>query len=373
MSKELEFHPLSELGGPLLEGDDFDRFVADIKAHGGRPREGIVLHEGKILDGRNLYRALRALGESPEDIKEIHCLNFKDWHEGSPRAYVISMNVHRRHLTPEERRAALARKIKADPTKSDRAIAKEEGVDHKTVAKARREAESTGEASPVEKRVGADGKARKAKTPRQRKIAQNKARREKHAEWIERRLVFADKVHRWVRSLSAEQAKGLQNLLEEKEFADTFVFRESLREGVEFNLTGVQASCWRIQMTKEGQRRGNVVYFDWENAKQCAALMQEKNPGWSAILVPVLESDGVRSAAVPNALIVDGEPSVVHPCYGDADWVEETEGGHEAYTALKVKRAQEGAACEASADDPEASAEAMKAKMAALDAAAPAA
>src|SRR5262249_25078947 len=113
-----------------------------------------------------------------------------------------------------------------------------------------------GKASPVEKRVGADGKARKAKTPRQRKIAQNKARREKHAEWIERRLVFADKVHRWVRSLSAEQAKGLQNLLEEKEFADTFVFRESLREGVEFNLTGVQASCWRIQMTKEGQRRG---------------------------------------------------------------------------------------------------------------------
>src|SRR5262249_15998239 len=49
----------------------------------------------------------------------------------------------------------------AQPEKSDRALAKQAGVDHKTIAKARRKAESTGESSPVEKRVGADGKARK--------------------------------------------------------------------------------------------------------------------------------------------------------------------------------------------------------------------
>jgi len=47
---------------------------------------------------------------------------------------------------------------KSYPAKSDRAIAAEIGVDHKTVAKARK---ATGENSPVEKRTGKDGKARK--------------------------------------------------------------------------------------------------------------------------------------------------------------------------------------------------------------------
>jgi hypothetical protein len=42
------------------------------------------------------------------------------------------------------------------PAISDRAIAADLGVDHKTVAKARR---ATGEKSPVAKRTGKDGKA----------------------------------------------------------------------------------------------------------------------------------------------------------------------------------------------------------------------
>jgi hypothetical protein len=50
-----------------------------------------------------------------------------------------------------------AEAVKANPEKSDRAIAKEIGVDHKTVAKAR---SATGEYSPVE-RTGLDGKTRK--------------------------------------------------------------------------------------------------------------------------------------------------------------------------------------------------------------------
>jgi hypothetical protein len=56
---------------------------------------------------------------------------------------------------PASARAAAA--VQANPEKSDRAIAEQIGVDHKTVAKARR---STGEKSSVEKRVGKDGKAR---------------------------------------------------------------------------------------------------------------------------------------------------------------------------------------------------------------------
>jgi hypothetical protein len=51
-----------------------------------------------------------------------------------------------------------ARAVKAHPEKSDRAIAKEIGIDHKTVARARK---SVGDKSPT-RRVGADGKQYRA-------------------------------------------------------------------------------------------------------------------------------------------------------------------------------------------------------------------
>lgn len=59
------------------------------------------------------------------------------------------------NVTPG-RRAAVA--VAATPQRSDRAIAAEIGVDHKTVASARR---ATGERSPVEPRTGSDGKKRR--------------------------------------------------------------------------------------------------------------------------------------------------------------------------------------------------------------------
>jgi ParB-like chromosome segregation protein Spo0J len=57
-------------------------------------------------------------------------------------------------------------------------IAKEVGVDHKTISKARAKGEATGECSPVEKRIGKDGKARKqpkspTKAPPKPSIAPN--------------------------------------------------------------------------------------------------------------------------------------------------------------------------------------------------------
>src|SRR5437899_10114338 len=88
----LAFHPLADIF-PLMEGEEFDALVADIKANG--LREDIVLYEGMILDGRNRYRACLAAGVPPV---YLDCDNwFTD-----PAAYVISANLHRRHLTPEQ-------------------------------------------------------------------------------------------------------------------------------------------------------------------------------------------------------------------------------------------------------------------------------
>jgi ParB-like nuclease family protein len=169
MTANLKFHPLAGIF-PLMEGAEFDELVADIKAHG--LREPIVLYEGLILDGRNRYRACIKAGVEPSFVPRV--LN------DDPAGYVISANIRRRHLTPEDKIKHLAQLVAAQPEKSDRLLAKETGVSHPTIAKARRAAEATGKALPVGKRVGADGKARTRPAKRAKPEAKAKAKVPKH-------------------------------------------------------------------------------------------------------------------------------------------------------------------------------------------------
>lgn len=92
------FHPLAEIF-PLLENDEFDALVADIRAHG--LREPITLHDGQILDGRNRYRACLVAGVEPV---------YRDWHpSGLAVDYVWSLNGPRRHLDGPARQLAAGR------------------------------------------------------------------------------------------------------------------------------------------------------------------------------------------------------------------------------------------------------------------------
>src|SRR5689334_7637506 len=94
----LEFHRLADIF-PLVEGQAFGALVADIKAHG--LHQPIVMFEGKILDGRNRYRGCLAADVEP---------TFLTYTGDDPVAYVVSLNLRRRHLT-ESQRAMVAAKL----------------------------------------------------------------------------------------------------------------------------------------------------------------------------------------------------------------------------------------------------------------------
>lgn len=86
---------------PMLDAPAQDALRADIQAHG--VREPVIQFEGRILDGRNRYMAARDLG------LEFPVAEF-DGDAAEALAYVLSTNLHRRHLT-ESQRAAVAAKL----------------------------------------------------------------------------------------------------------------------------------------------------------------------------------------------------------------------------------------------------------------------
>jgi hypothetical protein len=88
---ELKFHKLAELF-PLLDKTDLDELVKDIRENG--QIEPIILYEGEILDGRNRYLACQILGIEPKT---------EEYKGPDPFKYVISKNLHRRHLTTSQR------------------------------------------------------------------------------------------------------------------------------------------------------------------------------------------------------------------------------------------------------------------------------
>ena len=94
---EIPFHQLANIF-PLIQGAEFDALRDDIAAHG--VREPVVLFEGEILDGRNRYRAALAAG--------VDC-PFQNYEGNDPAALVVSLNIHRRHLTESQRAMAAAK------------------------------------------------------------------------------------------------------------------------------------------------------------------------------------------------------------------------------------------------------------------------
>src|SRR5262245_29143715 len=89
--KTYAVHPFADIF-PTLEGLAFQMLVEDIRERG--QQEAIWLYEGKIIDGRNRYRALQQLG------REIKVQTYTG---DDPIGFVLSANLHRRHLNEGQR------------------------------------------------------------------------------------------------------------------------------------------------------------------------------------------------------------------------------------------------------------------------------
>jgi ParB-like chromosome segregation protein Spo0J len=147
---------------PLMEGAEFDDLVADIKKNG--LQEWIVTYQGMVLDGRNRYRACLEAGVEPHDEPLVNRTGIEN--DDTARAYVISANLHRRHLTAEQKREAIEKLLRAKPETSNNAIAKQVKVDDKTVAKVRRGMETRSEIPNVENRTDTKGRKQPARKTR---------------------------------------------------------------------------------------------------------------------------------------------------------------------------------------------------------------
>jgi hypothetical protein len=187
----LKIHPAAELF-PHVSADDLRVLVDDIAANGLRTK--ITLwspatdkHE-ELLDGRHRLDALAHLGLLCLDSRGHLAIN-KSWSErrkewvvmpaksgkpflgrvptdtvtGDPYALALSYNVHRRHLSTEQKHDLIKEVLKAKPELSDRQIGAMTAADKNTVAADRADLEARGEIHHVEKRTDSKGRQQPAK------------------------------------------------------------------------------------------------------------------------------------------------------------------------------------------------------------------
>jgi hypothetical protein len=96
-------HPDANLF-PMMSDAEIDALAADIAANG--LQSVIVLLKGAILDGRNRVEACRRIGFKLEEWHFIEAAYTK----AEARAFAVSVNLHRRHLT-DTQRSLIAAKI----------------------------------------------------------------------------------------------------------------------------------------------------------------------------------------------------------------------------------------------------------------------
>jgi ParB-like chromosome segregation protein Spo0J len=82
----MDFHPIANVW-PLMDDDKLSELAEDIRVNG--LINPIWTYEGKVLDGRNRYKACLLASVKP---------TFTDYTGDSPASFAVSLNDHRRHM-----------------------------------------------------------------------------------------------------------------------------------------------------------------------------------------------------------------------------------------------------------------------------------
>jgi len=178
----LAVHPAAE-AFPLLSEKELKELADDIERNDLRTDFVLWRSNNKgpsvLLDGRNRLDALAMLDRlalngavlcikrADGSLRDV--MSFKTVTGGDPEKLVDSLNLWRRHLSPEQRRDRIAALIKADPSKSNRQVAETVGVSHTHVNKVRAEMEKAGDVETVSTSIDTKGRKQPAKKKTRRR------------------------------------------------------------------------------------------------------------------------------------------------------------------------------------------------------------
>ena len=153
-AKKPRYTPVLKL--PPLPPDQFQALRSNIAVNGVLVPI-LVDSDGprrRIIDGEHRKKIADELGyDCPEIVQS-------GLEEDEKRMLARALNIARRQLNTEQKRALIADQLRETPDKSLRWIAKMLGVTHPTVANVRAELQATGKLYQLERTVGQDGKSR---------------------------------------------------------------------------------------------------------------------------------------------------------------------------------------------------------------------
>lgn len=143
---------------PPLAPEEYQNLEQSIRDHGIQVPI-LVDEDGVIIDGHHRQKIAQTLGvPCPVEVKF-------DLSDDEKRALSISLNIDRRQLSREQRRAIIEASLRGAPELSDREHAKRTGVSHPTVAAVRRDLEGNGDVESLSTRVDSAGRQQPASKP----------------------------------------------------------------------------------------------------------------------------------------------------------------------------------------------------------------
>lgn len=148
---------------PPLSAEEYQELYEDIKANG--VMVPIVVDENEvIIDGHHRAKIAAELGiPCPEEL--VHGKT-----EQEKRNIAFTLNLKRRHLNREQRRALIAESLKADPQLSNREHERRTGGSRNLVGRVREELVESGQLSHCDTSIGSDGKSYPSSQPRREPV-----------------------------------------------------------------------------------------------------------------------------------------------------------------------------------------------------------